>query len=78
MVGDDGHEILDETRNDLTCDHGIGQEKFTAIYKVENCADFEASGRSSKRTSTVNTAPDWTLEGAFAIEYEGTADALPA
>jgi hypothetical protein len=31
----------------------------------------------SKRTSTVNTAPDWTSEGAFAIEYEGTANALP-
>jgi hypothetical protein len=23
-------------------------------------------------TSTVNTSPEWTSEGAFAIEYEGT------
>jgi hypothetical protein len=32
----------------------------------------------SKTTSTVNTVPETTSEGAFAIEYEGTANALPA
>jgi hypothetical protein len=47
MADGDGHEILDETRNDLTCDRRIGQEEFTATYKVENCADFEASSPSS-------------------------------
>jgi hypothetical protein len=26
----------------------------------------------------VNTAPDWTSEGAFAIEYEGAAYTPPA
>jgi hypothetical protein len=30
----------------------------------------------SKMTSTVNTVPDWTSEGAFAIEYEGTPGAV--
>ena len=39
---------------------------------------IDALPSRSKRTSTVNTAPDWTSEGAFAIEYEGTANALPA
>ena len=58
MVDGDSHEILDETRDDLTCDRRIGQEKFTAIYKVENCANFEASSRSSKSEIKVTATTD--------------------
>jgi hypothetical protein len=48
MVDDSGEVILDETRTGLTCDRRIRQQKFMATYEVENCAESEPSGRSSR------------------------------
>jgi hypothetical protein len=48
MVDANGEVILDETRTGLTCDRRVSQQKFMATYEVENCAESEPSGKSSK------------------------------
>jgi len=51
MVGPNGNDIPIEgggIRTGLTCDRRVGQEKFWATYTVENCAESEPSGKSSK------------------------------
>ena len=58
IVDHDGQPILDETRNDLTCDRRIGQEKFMATYQVENCAGPDAPSRSSTSLVTVTATTD--------------------
>jgi hypothetical protein len=58
MVDDDGDVIMDETREGLTCDRRIGQEKFMATYEVENCAGSEAPDRKSKGRVTVTATTD--------------------
>jgi len=58
MVDDDGDVILDETREGLTCDRRVGQEKFMATYDVENCAGSEAPDRSSKGEVTVTATTE--------------------
>ena len=58
IVDHDGQLILDETRDDLTCDLRIGQEKFMATYKVENCAEPDAPSRSSKGVVTVTATTE--------------------
>ena len=58
IVDHDGQLILDETRNDLTCDLRIGQEKFMATYKVENCAKPDAPSRSAKGVVTVTATTE--------------------
>jgi hypothetical protein len=62
MVDDDGNVILDETREGLTCNRRIGQEKFWVTYEVENCAGSEPPERRSKGNVTVTaTTEDGTL-----------------
>jgi len=58
MVDDDGDVILDETREGLTCNRRVGQEKFRATYEIENCAGSEAPSRSSKGRVTVTATTD--------------------
>jgi hypothetical protein len=59
MVDDDNDVILDETREGLTCNRRVGQEKFMATYEVENCAGSEApESRSSKGKVTVIATTD--------------------
>jgi len=58
MVDDDGDVIFDETRSDLKCNRRIGQEKFMASYKVENCAGSEAPNRRSKGEVTVTATTE--------------------
>jgi len=58
MVDDDGDVIMDETREGLTCNRRIGQEKFMATYEVENCAGSEAPDRNSKGRVTVTATTD--------------------
>jgi hypothetical protein len=58
MVDDDGDVIMDETREGLTCNRRVGQEKFMATYEVENCARSEAPDRSSKGRVTVTATTD--------------------
>ena len=42
MIDDDGDVIMDETREGLTCNRRVGQQKFMVTYEVENCAGSEA------------------------------------
>jgi hypothetical protein len=58
MVDDDGDVIMDETREGLTCNRRVGQEKFMATYEVENCAGSEAPGRRSKGKVTVTATTE--------------------
>jgi len=58
MVDDDGDVILDETRNGLTCDRRVRQQKFMAHYGVENCAGSEAPERRSKGEVTLIATTD--------------------
>ena len=58
MVDDDGDVIMDETREGLTCNRRVGQEKFMATYDVENCAGSEAPSRSSKGEVTVTATTE--------------------
>jgi hypothetical protein len=58
MVDDDGDVIMDETREGLTCNRRVGQEKFMATYEVENCAGSEAPDRRSKGRVTVTATTD--------------------
>jgi hypothetical protein len=51
MVDDTGELILNDTRTGLTCDRRVGQQKFMATYKVENCAGATASDESSDKAS---------------------------
>jgi hypothetical protein len=58
MVDDDGDVIMDETREGLTCNRRVGQEKFMATYEVANCAGSEAPDRRSKGRVTVTATTD--------------------
>jgi hypothetical protein len=58
MVDDDGDEILNELRTGLTCDRRIRQEKFSATYDVENCADSVAPTRRSKGKVTITATTE--------------------
>ena len=58
MVDDDGDVIMDETREGLTCNRRVGQQKFMATYEVENCAGSEAPDRRSKGRVTVTATTD--------------------
>ena len=51
MVDANGNDIPimgGGTRTGLTCDRRIGQQKFMATYTVDNCAESEPRGKSSK------------------------------
>jgi hypothetical protein len=58
MIDDDGDVIMDETREGLTCNRRVGQQKFMATYEVENCAGSEAPSRTSKGKVTVIATTD--------------------
>jgi hypothetical protein len=58
MIDDDGDVIMDETREGLTCNRRVGQQKFMATYEVENCAGSEAPDRKSKGRVTVTATTD--------------------
>jgi hypothetical protein len=58
MVDDDDGVIFDETRDNLTCNRRVRQEKFQVTYDVENCAGSEAPSRRSKGEVTVTATTD--------------------
>ena len=62
MVDDEGHPIELEgggIRTGLTCDRRIGQQKFMATYRAENCAGGAAPvDRSSKGKVTIVATTD--------------------
>jgi hypothetical protein len=58
MIDDDGDVIMDETREGLTCNRRVGQQKFMATYEVENCAGSEVPSRTSKGNVTVTATTD--------------------
>jgi hypothetical protein len=64
MVGPNGNDIPIEgggIRTGLTCDRRIRQEKFMATYTVDNCAESEPSGKSSKSKSRKSSKGDVTV-----------------